>query len=220
VVLPALAASLAAGLPQLWANSSALQGGDALASTRWIQRAARVRAGVARMDAALTYAESLAGKPLLHLDVAQLPAVANDRWAGMDLPGPAPASTLSLIAFTPVAYAPGAAVAGLLVDEWIESVPAAQQITGVAFNYMDPSARAPQAILVAVAPDDFPEWTVESVEGSVLEALDLATLRGVDPDALDALGHYLPALYFAYNTGAPQIETVSIDFNAVLGAAT
>jgi len=220
VVLPALAASVAADVPQLWANSSALQGGDTLASTRWMQRAARVRAGVARLDTALMYAESLAGKPLLHLDVAQLPAVANDRWAGLDALGPAPASTLSLIGFTPVAYAGGAAVAGLLVDEWIEALPAAQQITGVTFNYTDPSARAPQAILLAVAPDDFPEWTFESVEGSVLEALDLAALRGVDPDALGALGHYLPALYFAYNTGAPQIETVSIDFNAVLEAAT
>ena len=50
-------------------------------------------------------------------------------------------------------------------------------------------------------PDDFPEWTFEAVEGSILEALDLAKLRAVDPDALGALGHYLPALYFAYNAG-------------------
>jgi hypothetical protein len=59
---------------------------------------------------------------------------------------------------------------------------------------------------------------MEAVEGSVLEALELAKIRAVDPDSLGALGHYLPALYFAYNTGAAKIETVSIDFNAVLQA--
>ena len=62
-------------------------------------------------------------------------------------------------------------------------------------------------------PDAFPEWTFESVEGTILEALDLAKLRAVDPDALNALGHYLPALYFAYNTGGPNVDAVSIDFN-------
>jgi hypothetical protein len=57
---------------------------------------------------------------------------------------------------------------------------------------------------------------LEAVEGSVLEALNLAKIRAVDPDSLGSLGHYLPALYFAYNTGAPKIETVSVEFNTVL----
>jgi hypothetical protein len=110
-------------------------------------------------------------------------------------------------------------VAGLLIDDWVEVLPAAQQVTGVSFHYDDPTARAPQAILLAVRPDDFPEWTLETVEGSVLEALDLAKLRAVDPDALGALGHYLPALYFAYNAGGPRTDAVSTDFNNSLRTA-
>jgi hypothetical protein len=98
-------------------------------------------------------------------------------------------------------------------------LPDARQITGLSFHYDDPIARAPQAILLAVRPDDFAEWTFEAVEGSILEALDLAKLRAVDPDALGALGHYLPALYFAYNTGGPQIDAISVDFNNSLRAA-
>jgi hypothetical protein len=86
----------------------------------------------------------------------------------------------------------------------------------VSFHYDDPIARAPQAILLAVRPDDFPEWTYEAVEGSVLEALELAKLRAVDPDALGALGHYLPALFFAYNTGGPRTDAVSVNFNDAL----
>jgi hypothetical protein len=182
-----------------------------------------VRAGAARLSTALLYAEALAGRALASFDVAQLPFAAGDRWLALDLAGAAPASRLSLVAFSPrpasAGVGAGAGVAGLLVDDWVEVLPAAQQITGLSFHYDDPIARAPQAILLAVRPDDFPEWTFEAVEGSVLEALDLAKLRAVDPDALGALGHYLPALYFAYNTGGPQTEAVSLDFNQVLRTA-
>jgi hypothetical protein len=219
LVLPTLAPGLAAAWPGLWGRSAPLQAGDPLASVRWLQRTARVRAGAARLDQALLYAEALAGRPLARLDVAQLPVVDGERWLGLDLAGGAPASRLSLVAFSPRPYAAGAAVAGLMIDEWVEVLPAAQQITGVSFHHDDPAAQAPQAILLAVRPDDFPEWTLEAVEGSVLEALDLAKLRAVDPDALGALGHYLPALYFAYNAGGPRAETVSTDFNVALRAA-
>jgi hypothetical protein len=46
----------------------------------------------------------------------------------------------------------------------------------------------------------------------LLETLDLARIRAVDPDALDDVGHFLPALYFALNT---DNETVSTDFGRI-----
>ena len=184
VVLPALAPDTAEGWPQLWTNSLFLQQGDATASIRWMQRMSRVRPGVTRMDTALLFAEALAGRSLLQLQVAQLPRVSNDRWVALEAPGTTPSSRLSLVAFAPTPVAAGAQLAGLLVDEWIDVWPSADQVTGVSFQYSDPIARAPQAILLAVRPDDFPEWTLESVEGSVLEALQLAKLRTVDPDVL------------------------------------
>jgi hypothetical protein len=217
VVLPALAPALAATWPQLWGNSAALQAGDARAAQRWFGRVSRVRAGAARLDTALLYAEALAGRSLAHFDVAQLPFTAGDRWLALDLAGAAaPSSRLSLAAFSPVPVTAGTAIAGMMVDDWVEVLPDRQQITGISFHHDEPGARAPQAILLAVRPDDFPEWTLEAVEGSVLEALDLARLRAVDPDALTALGHYLPALYFAYNAGGTQPEAVSTDFNLAL----
>jgi len=198
----------------LWTNSLSLQANDLLESVRWFQRAARVRPGASRLDSGVMLAEALSGQLLLQFKVAQLPEVAGDRWIA--LPASASSSSLSLIAFSLTPVAAGAPVAGLMIDEWTEVLPSSQQITGVSFQYTDPVARPPQSILLAVKPDDFPEWTMEAVEGSVLEALDLGKIRAVDPDSLGALGHYLPALYFAYNTGAPTIETVSTDFNRVL----
>jgi hypothetical protein len=219
VVLPVLAASLSASWADLWANSASLQANDLMASVNWFQRMSRVRPGVARLDTALLMAEALSGNSLMHFDVAELPSGSNDRWLGLDLGGKAPTSCLSLVAWAPTPYSAGAAVTGLMIDDWVELLPSTTEVTGVAFHHDDPTARAPQAMLLAVRPDDFPEWTIEAVEGSVLEALDLAKLRAVDPDTLGALGHYLPALYFAYNSGGNNPETVSTDFSLVLKAA-
>jgi hypothetical protein len=202
----------------MWANSLSLQANDPLEAVRWFQRAARVRPGAARLDMAVMFSEALAGQLLLQFKIAQLPATADAKWIA--LPGSTSSSRLSLVAFTPTPVPTGTSFAGMLLDEWTEVMPSAQQITGVSFQYPDPVSRPPQSILLAVKPDDFPEWTLETVEGSVLEALDLAKIRAVDPDSLNAVGHYLPALYFAFNTGAPKVETVSIDFNQVLKTGT
>lgn len=219
VVLPALDATLSGQWPQLWSNSVSLQGGDALAATSWMQRMARIRPGVSRLHQAILYSESLTSSTLPALNVAQLPAVSGDRWVAINQNASTATSPLSLVAFAPQATpASGAEIAGMALDEWVEVLPSQQQITGISFHQDDPTARAPQTLLVAVRPDNFPEWTLESLEGTVLEGLDLAKIRAVDMDALTDLGHYLPALYFAYNAGGPQVEAISTDFNLARAA--
>ena len=103
-------------------------------------------------------------------------------------------------------------LAGLLIDEWIEVVPSATETTGIALQYDQPNAAPPQTILVAVPPEIESPWTVWSLQQVLLETLDLARILAVDPDALDEVGHYLPALYFACNTAG---ETVSTNFTTI-----
>jgi hypothetical protein len=43
----------------------------------------------------------------------------------------------------------------------------------------------------------------------LLETFDLTRLRAVDAEALNEAGHYLPALYLAFNANN---DTVSTDF--------
>jgi hypothetical protein len=74
--------------------------------------------------------------------------------------------------------------AGLVIDDWTETVPADQETTGVAFNFNRPNAVAPQALLIAVAPELRGHWTWDDLVGSVHEAFDLAKLRAVEPDQL------------------------------------
>ena len=64
-------------------------------------------------------------------------------------------------------------------------------------------------MLLAVPPVLGQPWTVADLHRVLLETLDLAKLRAVDAEALGELGHYLPALYFAFNA---DDDAVSTDF--------
>ena len=100
-------------------------------------------------------------------------------------------------------------MAGLLIDEWVDVVPNTSETTGLVFQYDQPDAAPPQAILLAVPPDLDQPWNLWSMQQVLLETLDLARLRAVEPDSLDEVGHYLPAIYLAANTAA---DTVATDF--------
>jgi hypothetical protein len=214
LVLPQFAAANAAELGQALAGSTALQGGDPLASVTWFQRMARVRKGVARLDATLQYTEAVSAGETLALTLAQLPYGPGDRWVGLPLLAgqQLPAGKLSIAVQSAAPLDTSKPLAGLLIDEWIEIVPSTTETTGIALQYDQPNAAPPQTILVAAPPDPDAPWTVWSLQQVLLETLDLARLRAVDLEALSEIGHYLPAAYFAYNG---QAATVSTDFAVI-----
>ncbi|KQR77320.1 hypothetical protein ASF98_21470 [Arthrobacter sp. Leaf337] len=187
------------------AASTATQGGDAQAAAGWLHRIARVRRGADRLVTALASAEALSTGAGLTLDVAQMPYTAGERWLGLPLAGDPPGSRLSLLVHAPDGL--GAEVAGLVVDEWTEVIPARAETTGVTFHYDAPGACAPQSVLLAVSPDARDRWSTELVENTLSEALALARLRAVDlealhpldPDAMTDVGQLVPAAFLATN---------------------
>lgn len=220
LVLPRFNPASAANLRTTFAASKELQDNDPLASVTWFQRIARVREGAARLDAALMYAEAIGGSKL-HFSVGQLPydpkKDPKERWVALS--GDIPGSRLSLVVHAPSHLNLTNPVAGLLIDEWVEVVPSKEEITGLTFHYNAPQSRAPQAILLAIAPNDNKEWSLEMLTDTLLETLELAKLRmvdltclldtkrdsaksdldtscGVNSDALSDAGQFLPALYF------------------------
>lgn len=213
-VLPRFRASNAAELQQALGDSTKVQGGDPLAAITWFERAARVREGIARLNATLSYSEALNTGEKLRLTIAQLPFTANDRWQALPFkPGEIPSvGKLSLVVQSVSPVDVVQPLAGVLIDEWVEVVPSQTEITGIALQYDQPNASPPQTILIAVPPEIGPPWTVWSLQQVLLETLDLARIRAVDSEALDEVGHYLPALYFACNTLG---DTVSTDFTTI-----
>jgi hypothetical protein len=194
--------------------STAVQDGDPLAVVTFHQQMARVREGVARLDDALQYAEALGNGDALTLQVAQLPHSDGDRWVGLPAKSdaPIPSGRLSLMVHMPEAIDfTQPAIAGLLIDEWVEVTPNARETSGVVFQYNQPDSVAPQAILVVAHPNPMAQagWPIPWLHQVVQETIALVHMRAVTPDLLEETSHYLPAAYFAFNA---EDHTVSTDF--------
>ena len=180
---------------------------DPSAPTEWLHRVAHVRERTADLLDALHYAEAIHGEMHLDLAVGQFPVEGNGEddvptWVALPIePHASGGGRLSLVAWPSEAIgsngAPDLYLAGLLVDEWVEVVPNREEVTGLTFQYDAPGTHPPQAILLAVPPvlDPQEPWTAEGLSEVLHETLDLAKARAVDPDALLALGHLLPALH-------------------------
>lgn len=212
VALPLLVPAETADLVTAFDQHSERPGDDPLARRTWFDRMAEVRRPVERLQTVALYGEAMS-RPTT-LAVAQLPHVAGEPWVAVPPPGGAailPAK-VSIVAHASTPLRAAAPLVGLFIDEWVEIVPAPTAVTGVAFNFDEPAAQAPQAVLLGVLPQGEEVWTLELLETVLLETLELARLRAVTPELIAThtdLEQLLPALYFAFNQ---ENHTVSTDF--------
>jgi hypothetical protein len=214
IVLPRFMAANAEELAKALDNSDKLQDGDPSASVTWFRRVSRVRDTVGQLNAALNYAEVLSTGEKLKLKIAQLPQAEDDRWVALPLADgkSLPGGKLSIAVQSVAPVDARKPLAGLLIDEWVEVVPGTTEVTGLSLQYDQPSAAPPQSILLAVPFDLESPWTIWSLQQVLLETIDLARIRAVDLSTLNEVGHYLPALYFAYNLLGDAIST---DFTTI-----
>ena len=210
--MPVFGLDPASGLEASFGDSKSLQDGDTRASDRWLTKAARVRPGVARFEYALTCAQAIGSRLERSFTVGQLPYEKSDRWLGLPVTQkhPARGGRISFVARVPKKLDLSGQLAGLCVDEWLETIPNAAETTAVAFHHDAPGNEPPQSILLAVNPDPGRQWDLGTIEAILLETLDLTRLRLVDPDSLQEAGHFLPALLFSHNVAG---EAVSTDFH-------
>jgi len=154
----------------------------------WLHGAGAVREAVAALCDALVLAEAV-DAPTPAGVVAQLPFDASgdpEPWLGAELPaGDQTGGRLSLAIVGTLA----ASVNALLVDEWTETVPAAEETTGVAVHYDQPDASPPQCLLVAVPPIRRGTWQLRELVQTLHETFELAQVRSVE------LAHLAPTMY-------------------------
>ncbi len=210
-VLPRFQPADAARVAAAFAGSATLQAQVPLAAVDWVQQMAHVREGIGRLATCLSYAEALAANAQMNFVVGQLPFDPLDRWIALPRDpqrvdgGP----RLSVVAHDTGFDAAGP-LSGLIVDEWVELIPAEKETVAVAFHYDAPNAEPPHAILLAVPPDSRPRWDLASIEAVIQETLEFARLRSVDGAALSQdpdYGQLLPALYVAFNSDGDTIST-------------
>jgi len=218
VSLPLLTldATAAAELNSALAASTQQQGGDSLAVHGWFTRSSRVRENLAALGACMRGAEVLASGTRLNLGVAQLPFDSGERWVGLPpLAGESiPPSKLSLVVQPLTSIDASQPLCGLFIDEWIEVVPNQTETTAIAFQFDPPNSFAPQNVLIAVPPVRGQAWTTETLRRVLLETLDLAKLRAVDPSLLGAAAQFLPALYVPFNANDDAVSTDFAPLNA------
>ncbi len=132
----------------------------------WLEVVAAVRPAVARLEA------------------VQLafgwPAAASDPERLWSVPV---GSQRNVVVYGPAATAAAPAAVALL-DDWAETVPSSRHTTHGAFGFDAPRARAPQAILLAVPPDEGSPLTADALPSVVLSTRQLARARMAQPDRL------------------------------------
>jgi hypothetical protein len=213
IILPRFTPPDAPSLAEAFGQSNSLVAADPTAPARWIMQLTHIRPAISRLDAGLSLAQIIgaATDATAQLLLGQLPAVANDRWLGLPIdptnpPAKGRVAFACLTQGSPVTDAP---YAGLIMDEWLERIPSAQETAAVAFHYEEPKARAPQSLLLAVCPDASEIWDDQLVSEILQETLELAKIRTVDLDSVKQVGEILPALYFPLNLKG---ATVSANF--------
>ncbi|MEU7428173.1 hypothetical protein [Streptomyces sp. NPDC040750] len=189
----------------------------------WLRRNAAVRPVVRTLHETLWLAGARAGR-VERLRAAQDPPGTADPWIGGAFPaGRRPQANAHLVWHAPADAAPGAAVTGLLFDEWIELLPGSDQLrpaadpaapadatpetelTGVAFHYDRPDAKAPHGLLIAVPPDLNRGWTSDGLVQVLRETMELAKLRAVDLADLPLLDDLIPAVRLSPRGATGQV---------------
>lgn len=198
VAVPLFAAH-SESVPEIKSAAAVPVEGDPLAIESWLQSLSHVRPGMQSLGTVATYHEWLFGGLLPFVPI-QLPLAAGARWIGTAYGDSVKADdVVSLVVHT----APGnfsLPIAGLLLDEWTELVPAENETTGIALNVNRPNAVAPQALLLAISPKQVGQWTWSRLIAVLRDTLDRARLRAVEPDLIKyPYFQLLPPIVTAFN---------------------
>lgn len=185
----------------------------------WLHGAACVRPLVHEFEMLRAIVDTRLAQPL-QCSPLQLPYHPGDAWLGAQYPPTTEIlhDTVSVVQHLPQGFDASGPQCGLMVDEWVETVPNRQEVTGLTFNFDAPGSAPPQALLLAVTPEETGSWQWDDLVDTVLDTFRRAQLRAVEPDAvgdLPAIGTLLPAVMAEFSTGR---STVSLDYSFVLEA--
>lgn len=172
----------------------------------WLHGVARVRDKMRQWENAIVLSEAFNRHPP-ELMPLQLPFVAGDAWFALEIP-PAPnpgdrvidRDRLLYTAHFAVPFDKTQPVSGLLVDEWTEVIPEAEETSGVAFHLDRPNSEPPQCWLLALPAVMNGTWSWDELVDAINGALDAAKRRAIEPTHIEGTPYtwLLPATYAAY----------------------
>ena len=201
----------------------------------WLQGLARVRRPLERWEVVRTLADAL-NEVSLKVDPVQVPYRVNDSWLAVEFPKLDPNNTdpeepekrfgisrdtLSIAAHGNSAFQLGVKQSGVLLDDWTEEIPTDGEITGITFRFNQPNAAPPQTLLLAVTPEETGSWDWDDLVGTLVDTLQRAKRRAVEPAHLEQQGlawnAFAPALVSEFSTRFRN--DISLDLMGMLDIA-
>ena len=150
----------------------------------WLETVAAVRPALAKVEA-----HQLGTEPAL-----KAWANRSDPWASEDTGEEKRVKRPSnlVVCFSPGDAALDGELAVIVIDGWSEMIPEKRHIAEAAFGFNAPSSRAPQAILLAVPPDETKPLDNETLAHIVLEARETAHARMATPADIEPYAALFP----------------------------
>lgn len=190
--------------------ASARASGSLLPVEEWLHGAACVRPQVHSFEIVRAMADAQGTDPL-DLSALQLPFRTGDSWLAAQFPETMEVvhDTVSIVQHLPQGFAAAGPQCGFLIDEWVETVPVRSEITGLTFNYNAPNSAPPQALLLAVTPEETGSWSWDDLVETILDTFRRARLRAIEPDVIQDLGGIgvlLPAVMAEFSTSRGSIS--------------
>jgi hypothetical protein len=192
---------------------------------RFVTVASFVRPALRRLGHARDLS-AFAGNPTVPVHVLQHP---DGEWAGGTLSKPGTGA--EIVCFTAFGKPGEQRATGVLLDNWMDIVPSATEVSGIAISYDQPDAQPPQSMLLVVPPRVHPgagatprRWLFEDVVIALDDTLELAKIRAIEPEHLveEAYGALLPMtvgeiLPRAVTSTPTDVvgERVMLDFGAI-----
>lgn len=192
---------------------------SALPVDEWLHGVAQVRPSMHLLEMLRLLTEAM-GNDYTAPSPIQLPYQTNDNWLAVEIPEGTTVDhdTHSILQYLPQGFNAASIQCGLMIDNWRESIPNKEEVTGITFNYNQPNSVPPQAILLAITPEQTGNWTWDDLATTVLDTFAAARKRAVEPDLLDQHGVItvlLPALLAEFSTSP---RNISLDYSLNIAA--
>ena len=191
----------------------------------WLQGLARVRPRMQTWEVIRALADAL-NDSTLDMRPVQVPFRDKDSWLAVEFPEKDPIDptrpfgisrdTLSITAHGTSAFKAGSAQRGVLLDEWTEENPTASENTGISFRFNQPNAVPPQALLLAVTPEETGSWNWDQLVGTLNDTLARAKRRAVEPAQLEKNGLIWNAISPALVSEFSTIDKVDVSLDLLM----
>ncbi len=164
-----------------------------LLTEEWLTSIARVRKNAANYEMLSIVASAVDFKSfhnLRQLLPMQMPYAGDgtERWMGVSVSSPAglKEGRIAIGASVPSGYVVSGDQVGIMIDDWVDVIPAREQTSGISFHHNQPNAKAPQCLLLGLTPQITGRWRWDDLVDMLNETLDLAKKRAVDYERISS----------------------------------